>query len=171
MSLKKALMTAHQCLTSGEVPHALIGGFALAALGVPRATADVDFLIDGAAATRAKIEILKAGFSVVSETPEFIFLRGPCQLDLQLAKRPLSKSMIAQSSTNNVLGIPCVTVENLIALKVQAFANQPKRELQDKADIQNLMRIHAASLDLALVRSYAELFQKWPEIELLWKTK
>ncbi len=43
--LRKTLRTIHELLENSQIPHALIGGFALACYGSTRATSDIDFLI------------------------------------------------------------------------------------------------------------------------------
>lgn len=47
MKLKDTLTLASKSLAKDSIQHALIGGFALAAYGVSRATIDIDFLVDG----------------------------------------------------------------------------------------------------------------------------
>jgi len=57
--------------------------------------------------------------------------------------------------------------EHLIAMKVQAMKNDPRREPQDLADVQGLMR-SVATLDRAEVRGYFEragLFARYHALE------
>lgn len=53
-----------------------------------------------------------------------------------------------------------MSAEDLIGLKIQAYKNDPKRELQDKADIQAL--IEKNNLDWNQVEFYANQFHEWP---------
>lgn len=60
---------------------------------------------------------------------------------------------------------------DLIGLKIQAYKNDPSRELQDKADIQFLFQ-NNQSLDLIKIEKYAKLFNQWESIlELKSKNK
>jgi predicted nucleotidyltransferase len=61
-------------------------------------------------------------------------------------------------------GIKCVGPEDLIGLKIQAYKNDPRRELQDRADIQRLIET-TPSLDWERIKDYADLFSEWPTIE------
>jgi hypothetical protein len=48
--------------------------------------------------------------------------------------------------------------EDVIGLKVQAMANDPRREAQEIADIESLARRHGGSLDWARVEEYYRVF-------------
>ena len=144
--------------------HALIGAFALAVCGVQRATNDVDFLIDGAKAAAARQALESDGFTVFHASDEVLQMAGPVPVDFVLARRPLSLAMLARASARTFRGIKCVGPEDLIGLKIQAYKNDPRRELQDRADIQRLIVV-SPSLDWARIRQYAELFSEWPAVE------
>jgi hypothetical protein len=60
-----------------------------------------------------------------------------------------------------------VDAEGIIGLKVQAIANNPRREFRDKDDILNLLTLHAGKLDLELVRDYFRVFDMENELEAL----
>lgn len=60
--------------------------------------------------------------------------------------------------------LPIVQLEDLIALKIQAFVNDSKREFQDKADIQSLLQMNPKA-DYDKIKMYADLFEQWPTIE------
>ncbi|MBK9039061.1 MAG: hypothetical protein IPL83_07865 [Bdellovibrionales bacterium] len=75
MNLKDTLTTANEALKSASIEHALIGGFALAAHGVARATLDIDLLVDGKEKDKVKNLMLAAGFTVVHESEEVEFPR------------------------------------------------------------------------------------------------
>jgi predicted nucleotidyltransferase len=57
--------------------------------------------------------------------------------------------------------VKVLLVEDLIGLKLQALANDPKnRYAVDAPDIQRLLKMHRSRLDVALVREYFRLFGK-----------
>lgn len=53
-----------------------------------------------------------------------------------------------------------------IGLKIQAYCNNPRRELQDKADIQFLFERYP-NMDMNRVEKYAEVFKQWKIIQNL----
>lgn len=165
INLRKTLNEAHLVLQQAGVAHALIGGFALAAYGQHRATADIDLLADGTKKEIIKTELLKKGFVLKYESGEVLQFTGLGFLDVLLANRPLSQQMLKQAQLNQELNIYILIPEDIIGLKIQAYKNDTSRELQDKADIQKLLGL--PKIDLAEVKKYADLFGEWSVIEKL----
>ena len=130
-SIITLLDSVHGRLEAAGVDHALIGAFALAAWGVQRATNDVDFLIDGAKAAVARQALESDGFTVFHASDDVLQMAGPGPVDFVLARRPLSLAMLTRASARTLRGIKCVEPEDLIGLKIQAYKNDPRRELQD----------------------------------------
>ena len=56
-------------------------------------------------------------------------------------------------------------IEDQIGLKVQSSSNDPRRRLQDMADIQGLVKEHYAQLDMKLLKEYFGLFDRADELE------
>ena len=165
IDLRKTLLDASEALKKAGVQHALIGGFAMASYGHHRTTIDVDFLADGNRRDLIKEVLLKQGFKLTHESPEVLQFSGPGLLDILLASRPLSQEMLKYAVQNANLGVYVVRPEDIIGLKIQAYKNDPSRELQDKADIQKLLTL--PQIDLILVKKYADLFDEWTTIEKL----
>lgn len=166
VSLRRTLQCAHEALNKNNIDHALIGGFALAVHGVNRATADIDLLIHGNHKESAKTALITAGFKLDFETTEVLHFSGNGFLDVLLANRPLSQAMLQNAKTTSPLKVKSLSAEDIIGLKVQAYKNQPKRELQDKADIQSLIEKNP-SLDWERIKKYADLFGEWDAIQNL----
>jgi hypothetical protein len=166
MSIHKTLALAVKALTEAGIDHALIGGMALGGLGIHRATADVDFLIDGEKKDLAREILSKNGFSLVTETAEVLHFSGFGPLDLLLARRNSTREMLKHAKILPKLGVKCLAPEDIIGLKIQAYINEPRRALQDKADIASLIQMHK-SMDWTRIRCYADMFGEWPEIEKL----
>lgn len=169
IDLRKTLNDSHEVLARAGVPHALIGGFALAAYGRHRATADIDLLADGAKKEIIKTELIKKGFVLRYESPEVLQFSGVGFLDILLANRPLSLEMLKRAVLNQELQVYILKPEDIIGLKIQAYKNDSSRELQDKADIQKLLAL--PDLEIEIVKKYADLFGEWSVIENIRRVK
>jgi len=165
IDLRKTLLDASDAFKKAGITHALIGGFAMASYGHHRTTVDVDFLADGNKRNEIKTTLLNQGFQLTHESGEVLQFSGPGLLDILLANRPLSQEMLKHAIQNTNLGVYVVRPEDIIGLKIQAYKNDPARELQDKADIQKLLSL--PQIDLMLVKKYADLFDEWAAIEKL----
>lgn len=167
MGLQQILKTTHELLDAAGIEHALIGGLGLAALGIHRATFDVDYLVPGRQKSALKIAMEKAGWKLAMETTEVLHYEGKGRVDFLFANRPLTEEML-QRAQSTKLGIKCIAPEGIIGLKIQAYKNDPEREFQDKADIKSLVD-KFSTLDWELVRTYADLFGEWGFVESLRK--
>ncbi|MBI2994260.1 MAG: nucleotidyl transferase AbiEii/AbiGii toxin family protein [Gammaproteobacteria bacterium] len=158
--LRDVLLLAHRLLDQAGADHALIGAMALGFLGVYRATMDVDLLVEGRRVAEVKAELQNGGFQLLDEGPESLQFGGIGALDVLLAKREASLEMLSRAQSMPRIGMKCVTAEDMIGLKIQAYVNDPRRRLQDQADIVALIRTQA-NLDWDRIRRYAELFDEW----------
>lgn len=168
MALQDTLSRAAKALESSNILFALIGGFALAAHGIVRATQDIDLLVDGRQRDLVKSALILSGFQLVHETEEVFHFSGPGQLDILLANRSPSQAMLIRATKINEFPVPVLRVEDIIGLKIQAYKNDPKREFQDKADIQALLELDK-DLNFKEIKQYADLFDEWVFIEDLRK--
>lgn len=165
MTIKSELIRLTAALHGAQVRHALIGGLAVGFAGVARFTNDIDFLVDADDRDRATAALAPLGYAVWKENAEFVQLQGAIPVDLMLARRPPSKAMLAKAVKEPATGVPVVTVEDLIGLKIQSFVTNRSREHRDKADIQALASVRP--LDLVVIRRYADLFGVWSEVSTL----
>lgn len=166
--LRTTFAKAHEALVQRGIDHALIGGFALATFGVNRATQDIDLIADEENRQQIVDALIAVGFKLRTETGEVLHFDGLGRVDILLAKRPLSRQMLNSAKVFKQHGMKCVSAEGIIGLKIQAYSNDPRREMQDKADIQALMKANA-DLNWEEVKKYADLFNQWQEIERLRK--
>ncbi|MFH1223852.1 MAG: hypothetical protein V1647_05880 [Pseudomonadota bacterium] len=166
MRLSQTIEKAHRALTLVGIDHAVIGGVALANLGINRATADLDLLIKGENRDAAIAALCKEGFNLGKHTDEVLHFDGVGYLDILLANRPLSKVMLQNAVVIGALKIKCLLPEDIIGLKIQAYSNDPSRELQDKSDIKALGTVNT-KMDMAKIKKYADLFNKWEEVKAL----
>ena len=141
---------------------ALIGGLALAAHRVVRATQDVDFLAAAEDAERIHAMLVALGYACVHRSDDAAnYRRGDEGLDLLYARRPIARKLLADAEERDTpMGrLRVISVEGLIGFKLQGYVNNPRRT-RDLDDIRNLLRANRGDLDMAEVRRYFELFGK-----------
>lgn len=163
MQIQDTMTLAAKTLDNEKIKFALIGGFALAAHGVIRTTQDIDLLVDGRKKLETKDALLSRGFRVAFESEEVLQLSGQGQLDILFANRESTQNMLQRAQPINNFPVPVVSAEDLIGLKIQAYKNDIGREFQDKADIQALLQKNK-TIDLNIVKKYADMFNEWPFI-------
>ncbi len=164
MLIQETLSKASDALEQANIHFALIGGFALAAHGVVRATQDIDLLVDGIKKSESISALENTGFEIIFKTEEVAHLSGQGQLDLLFANREPTRQMIERAKKIKSFPVPVVAAEDLIGLKIQAYKNDSKREFQDKADIQALME-NCHNLDFDKIKEYADMFEEWQFIQ------
>ncbi len=148
-----------------KLRYAAIGGFALAALGAPRATKDLDFMIhrDDLEALDHLLSALK--FRRILRNENFSQYEGETALwgtlDFQHAFRPLGLAMLDRALIKPFLAgtrqVRVLQPEDVIGLKIQAIANNPKRRAKDTADIQALLAAQSP-LDWKRIEEFYGLF-------------
>ena len=141
---------------------ALIGGLAVVAHQVVRATKDVDFLVELEAADKVHAALLNLGYQCLYRSEDAAnYVRAAQGLDLLYAHRPLARRLLAQASERDTpMGrIRVISVEGLIGFKLQGFANDATRT-RDLDDIRALVKIHRTSLRTEQLREYFALFDQ-----------
>ncbi len=174
MDLRRVLEQVHEKLREAEVPHALIGGLALAAHATPRATEDIDLLVDGDSAEVLHELLTEMGYQSLYRSDDIANYRSgdPAlgRIDAVFARRRYAREMLARArpvaTGVGSTSVPVVDAADLIGLKVQASSNDPARRRGDLADIESLLR-EAAELDLDRVRVYFRLFDREKELDAL----
>ena len=167
--LGRQFQQAVAALRDADVPVALIGGLALAAHNIVRATQDVDFLADAARADAAGQALEALGYRCIHRSEDAAnYLREDQRIDFIFARRPITRRLLAAARpVESSLGtVPVVSREGLIGLKLQAFVNDARRT-QDLEDIRALLRAGRSELDLGEVRDYFLLFDREPLLEQL----
>ncbi|MES2951613.1 MAG: nucleotidyltransferase family protein [Pseudomonadota bacterium] len=144
---------------------ALIGGLAVVAHQVIRATQDVDFLVEAEASEKVHEALLDLGYQCIYRSDDAAnYVRASEGLDLLYAHRPLARRLLAQASVRETpMGrMRIISVEGLIGFKLQGFVNDATRT-RDLDDIRALLKVHRASLDMDELIEYFALFDK-PEL-------
>lgn len=148
-------------------PPALIGGLALAAHNVVRATRDVDFLAAADDAGRLHGALLGLGYRCVHRSQDAAnYVRGDEGLDLLYAHRPEARRLLNEAVERDTgMGrLRVVSAEGLVGFKLQGYANDPTR-LRDLDDIRALLRANRGALDMQEVRRYFALFDREPLLD------
>jgi Uncharacterised nucleotidyltransferase len=141
---------------------ALIGGLAVVAHQVVRATQDVDFLVEAEAGDKVHDALLELGYQCLYRSDDAAnYVRGTEGLDLLYAHRALARRLLAQASERETpMGcLRVISVEGLVGFKLQGFVNDATRT-RDLDDIRSLLKMHRASLNIDEVREYFALFNK-----------
>lgn len=148
-------------------PPALIGGLALAAHDVVRATQDIDFLADAADANRLHDLLLRLGYTCLHRSEDAAnYARDDQRIDFLFAHRQAAERLLqnAQERDTGMGRLRVVSAEGLIGFKLQGFINDPRRT-RDLEDIRSLLRANRNRLNMDEVRSYFRLFEREPLLD------
>lgn len=148
---------------------ALIGGLALAAHHVVRATRDVDFLVDADDSERIHGMLLALGYRCIHRSEDAAnYLRGDEGLDMLYAHRPIARRLLNEAGEHETAfgRQRVISAEGLIAFKLQAHVNDSSRA-GDLDDIRALLKANADTLDMGEVRRYFAIFDREPMLEAL----
>lgn len=118
-SLLDQIREALAVFTRLQVPPALIGGLALAAHDLVRATRDVDFLVDADDADRLHGLLLELGYQCVHRSTDAAnYLRGEEGFDLLYAHRPIARRLLSAAEERDTpMGrLRVVSAEGLMVL-------------------------------------------------------
>ncbi len=175
MDFERVLQFIVNDFSDHGIRYALIDGFAMGALGIVRATMDLDILVHRDDLTTVEQIMNERPYRCVYETEnvsQYISDLKPFgQIDFLHAFRHISLSMLKRARSLPIFEgrfcIPVLAPEDIIGLKVQALSNDPARERLDIADIQLIMEYHGKNLDWGLLEEYFQLFSKEKEYEAL----
>lgn len=142
----------------------VIGGQALPAFGVVRQTLDLDCLIAADDLGRLDGLLRAAGYDETDRTPIFARYQHPDRtvedVDLLLVDRGTLTEMFSRGRVSNVGGeeLRIPRFDDLVALKLHAMRNNPKRFLRDTADIADLLRANPGVLPREELRRLCETY-------------
>lgn len=153
-----------------DVRCALAGGFAMAALGVPRATVDLDFLAHRDDMDKIDGIMQATGYQCLFKSENVSQYVSPLkvlgEVDFIHAFRTTSLGMLARATSRDIfdgnLKVKVLEPEDIIGLKVQAMVNDPTRQTQELADIEALMGRFGSKLDWRRMEEYFSLFGQQP---------
>jgi predicted nucleotidyltransferase len=158
-------------LSKVDARFALIGGLALASHKVIRATQDIDLLTDSEKAEDIDRELVAIGYQCLHRSADAgNYLRGDERVDFIYASRPAARGLLEHATAiQTTFGeVRVVSTEGLIGLKLQGFANNPRRT-QDLEDIKALIAANRHALKMDEVREYFRLFNREALLEEILK--
>ena len=181
MDFKQVLSFLTSEFNKHNIDYALIGGFALGILGIMRTTMDMDFLVQKDDVEKVKAVLENYTYKCiyitenVSQYVSDIDSHGT--LDFIHAFRPISLRMLKEKQIKTIyngdMAIPVLKPEDIIGLKVQALANNPKREELDKSDIKAILEKYREHVDWSRLKEYFALFsltEYYEELQKEYKT-
>ena len=144
--MKSAIELISEGLRAGHVSALLVGGHALPAFGYQRQTVDLDCLMATSDADVLHDVLIASGYRETERTDIFVRYSHPSvyllDIDVMLVDRDTFDKLRAESFVYRVgqaeMRVPCLL--HLIALKLHAMKNNPKRELKDLSDIVELLQ-------------------------------
>lgn len=166
MDFKTTLAALIEVFNRENIRYALIGGFALGALGVPRATVDLDFLIEKDDLEKIGRIMESLAYNCVYKSENVTQYVSPVKIfgevDFLHAFRKISRTMLARAKSVDIFEgkakIKVLLAEDIIGLKVQSLANNPERLSKEYADMEALMDYYRESLDWQIIEEYFALF-------------
>lgn len=168
MDFKVTLEMILKGFAEAKVRYALIGGFALGALGVPRATIDLDFLINKDDLPKIGAIMKTNGYELAYRSENVSQYISPLKIfgevDFLHAFREISLKMLERAIEKEVfdgqMKIKVLRPEDVIGLKIQALSNEASRETKDLSDIESLMQIYGKNLDWQTLEGYFAIFDQ-----------
>lgn len=151
-----------------NIRYALMGGFALGVLGLPRATVDLDFLVHRDDLRKIDKIMKSNGYECVykSENVSQYVSRAKVfgEVDFLHAFREVSLGMLERAKELDIFGgklkIRILGPEDIIGLKLQALVNDPTRANREYLDIEDLMDYYKTNLDWETIADYFFLFEQ-----------
>ena len=155
-----------------KIPFLLIGGYAVNAYGYSRTTQDVDFMIVSSDFDKAKQILQRCGYRQYVQKDlcaRFVdHEREWPPLDLVFVEQETFQNILKEARGVEVLGrklfVP--SAEHLIALKLHAVKNDPKREAKDLNDIFELIKAQGLDVGSTKFKNFclkfgnADLFER-----------
>jgi hypothetical protein len=168
MDISKVLGILSKEFNSHNIKYAVIGGFAMNAMGLVRSTIDLDLLVLTEDTAKLKTLFESLGYKCAYKTENVSQYTSPSQdlgeIDLIHAFRPVSLKMLERSKKisllNGTISINVLSPEDIIGLKVQAFSNDESRKMRELEDIHLIMKQFNKELDWKLIEQHFDLFEQ-----------
>ena len=177
MDLLASICRLGEAFDAAGIRYGLIGGLAMAARGVQRATFDLDLLLMLSDLDRAHRILSDQGYTRIFHSENVSHYQNQqaalTRVDILHAFRGPSLGMLQRADRLNftaACALPVLKIEDLVGLKIQALVNNPMRALGDWNDIHRLVTHAGANrseLAWDLVSDYLILFKLESELPVL----
>jgi hypothetical protein len=161
VDLSRVMGRVADFLEGAGAPVALVGAHALQAYGVTRATIDLDLLTERGVQERLVPFMESLGYETLHRSDGYSNHlhadREWGRVDFVYVDERTSRAVFGRLTERATIGgrrIALPRPEHLVAMKVQAMKNDPRRTLRDLSDVQELLSVVEA--DETEVRSYFE---------------
>ncbi len=165
-SILQALAALERVLAKLDAPAMVIGGIAVIARGVPRSTVDVDATIWGSAVSLEELFAALETEAIVPRIPDarefaqrrqvLLLEHRPTgtPLEITLGWLPFEREALARATVVDFGGsnLPIPLPEDLVVYKAVAWRDR------DKEDVERLLLLHGAEIDLERVRQLVAQF-------------
>ena len=156
-----------------KINFAIIGGFALQAYGMTRATQDIDLLVLIEDKEKVKKIMIGQGFELRHESKDVMNFFGIVpilgRVDFIIAHREYARDMLNKAVEKEILNgkfkVKVITIEDQIGCKVQSSTNDKERHQKDLLDIEWLIKSNYPNLNMNLVREYFKIFNRENELD------
>ena len=171
MDFERVVRVVLEGVERHKIRYAVLGGFALGALGVPRTTMDLDFLVHRDDLDALHQHLIGVGYTLRVRTENVSHYRhaDPAwgSVDLLHAFRSYSLEMLERARVYPAFGgtlqMKELQPEDVIGFKIQAVANNPLRAARDALDVEALMSHYRHRLDWNHIQEFYELFERGEE--------
>lgn len=165
MDFKTVLSQLLKAFERHNIRYALMGGLALGAWGVVRATVDIDFLVHRDDMEKVDLIMKEMGYECKYRSENVSQYLSPLkifgEIDFLHAFRTPSLGMLERTEEKRIfddITIKVLSIEDLIGFKLQAIKNDESRKNMDLADIEALIAFNREIINWTLVKEYFELF-------------
>jgi hypothetical protein len=164
MNFEKVLFLILEELEKNKIKYAVVGGLALTILGLPRATFDIDLLIEKKSAKLIDNILKKFEYKPVYKTENVAQylseLKPFVEIYIIYAFRKISTEMLKRAKIIKIFNkkIRVLIPEDIIGLKIQTIANNPKRFDREMFDIRKLIEHYKENLNWNLIEKYFSIF-------------
>ena len=168
--LEASLRRAVEVLAHWDIPHLVAGGVAVQEHGYYRVTLDVDIIVPD---VQEAVEFLTADLSgpfvrydgledTVQDRNNSVLVNF-----LPAGKAFGKKCTVLFPNPEKVSDKPqFISLEQLIALKLDSWVNSPTRRLKDKSDVIELIKLLKLPRDIAINKSVSQLYvEAWDALQ------
>ena len=158
MGLREVFVSSADFFKRERMDFAVIGAFSLRAFGYTRATRDIDLITRTEHQEKIIAYLTSLGFETIQRTTAFTNHIHPVEntrIDIMYVEGVTADKIFTAVWKGLIieeLEFPVVSPEHLIALKLFAASNDPKRKFREFADIQQILQ--RVKTDKKAVREY-----------------